>query len=305
MLSEAIHSVADSAQPGAAAGRRAPASGAADAEHQFGYGRDRYIYGFVVAIVLFLVGGLFSRVRGRPQDPAPRAADSPQWVAIVVLIVAIVLEGFSFRTAHHGRRTARAATARWVRFIRRCRSQPELPVVLLEDAGALVGLVFALLGVTLAEVTGDGGGTASGRSRSAPCSSSSRSCWPSRCLDARRARARLPGAGGGDPGGARGRPARSTGSSTCAPCTSVPTSCWSRPRSRCGGDRHRGRGGRGHRRRRGAGAGGRPHRPLRSILEPDIDTASARPPDHRQARWAWRPRALESRAVIGVTDGRP
>jgi cation diffusion facilitator family transporter len=153
MLSEGIHSVADSANQvlllfGGRRAKRLP-----DAEHQFGYGRTRYLYGFVVAIVLFLVGGLFSVYEGVHKISHPEPLTSPQW-AYGVLLIAIVLEAFSFRTALREANKSRGE-ASLLRFVRDSR-QPELPVVLLEDAGALVGLVLALVGVTLSEVTGDG-----------------------------------------------------------------------------------------------------------------------------------------------------
>jgi cation diffusion facilitator family transporter len=153
MLSEGIHSVADSANQvlllvGGRRARRAP-----DAQHQFGYGRTRYLYGFVVAIVLFLVGGLFSVYEGIHKISNPEPLTSPMW-AYGVLIFAIVLESLSFRTAVREANRTRGEQSLF-RFVRDAR-QPELPVVLLEDAGALVGLVLALGGVTMAEVTGDG-----------------------------------------------------------------------------------------------------------------------------------------------------
>ena len=153
MLSEAIHSVADSGNQVLLllGGRRALRD--ADEQHQFGYGRVRYVYAFVVSIVLFCLGGLFSLYEGWHKVHEPEALTSPT-VAFVVLGIAIVLEGFSFRTAVREANNTRGRQSLFA-FVREAR-QPELPVVLLEDAGALVGLVFALLGVTLATITGDG-----------------------------------------------------------------------------------------------------------------------------------------------------
>ena len=115
--------------------------------------RSRYVYGFIVAIVLFLVGGLFSLYEGfhKWQHPEPL---EDWWIAVVVLLVAIVLEGFSFRTAVKEANHARGKRSLGA-FVRDTR-QPELPVILLEDTGALIGLVFALAGVGLAVITGDG-----------------------------------------------------------------------------------------------------------------------------------------------------
>lgn len=153
LLTEAIHSLADSGNQvlllfGNKRARQAP-----DARHNFGYGRRRFVYGFIVAIVLFLVGGLFSLYEGFHKFQHPEAVNDA-WIAFLVLGIAIVLEGFSFRTAL--RETNRSRGHRSVvQFLRDAR-QPELPVILLEDAGALLGLVTALFGVSMAVITGDG-----------------------------------------------------------------------------------------------------------------------------------------------------
>jgi cation diffusion facilitator family transporter len=153
MLSEAIHSVADSGNQLLllVGGRRARR--AADEQHQFGYGRTRYVYAFVVSIILFLLGGLFSLYEGWHKIHAPEKLSDPT-IAFVVLGVAIALESFSFRTAIKEANQSRGSRSLF-RYVRDAR-QPELPVVLLEDAGALLGLVFALVGVGMATVTGDG-----------------------------------------------------------------------------------------------------------------------------------------------------
>ena len=154
MLAEAIHSVADSGNQALLliGGKRAQRR--ATPEHPFGYGRDRYIYAFIVAIVLFSVGGLFALYEAwhKIQDPHP--IDTWQWVPIAVLLVAIGLESYSFRTAIKESNHIRGNVG-WVQFVRRAKA-PELPVVLLEDAGALLGLVFALFGVVLTLITGNG-----------------------------------------------------------------------------------------------------------------------------------------------------
>ena len=153
MLSEAIHSVADSGNQVLllVGGKRAQR--AADDQHQFGYGRVRYVYAFVVSIVLFCLGGLFSLYEGWHKIREPEELTSPT-VAFVVLGIAIALEGYSFRTAVKEANKSRG-TRSLTRFVRDAR-QPELPVVLLEDAGALTGLTFALFGVGMATITGDG-----------------------------------------------------------------------------------------------------------------------------------------------------
>jgi cation diffusion facilitator family transporter len=154
MLAESIHSVADSSNQALLllGGKRARR--AATPEHPFGYGRERYIYAFIVAIVLFSVGGLFALYEGWHKLHDPHPIDSWQWVPVLVLVVAIGLEGFSFRTAIVESNHARG-DAGWVSFIRHSKA-PELPVVLLEDFAALLGLVFALMGVGLTLVTDNG-----------------------------------------------------------------------------------------------------------------------------------------------------
>jgi cation diffusion facilitator family transporter len=154
MLAESIHSVADSGNQALllVGGKRAERK--ATQEHPFGYGRERYIYAFIVSIVLFSVGGLFALYEAYHKIRHPEAIESWQWVPVVVLLVAIVLEGFSFRTAIAESNHTRGDTS-WVAFVRRAKA-PELPVVLLEDAGALLGLVFALFGVALTLITDNG-----------------------------------------------------------------------------------------------------------------------------------------------------
>lgn len=152
MLSEAVHSVADSGNQVLLllGGKRSRRN--ASERHQFGYGRVRYLYGFIVSIVLFLVGGVFAVYEGTHKIQHPETVGDSR-VALGVLLVAIVLEGLSFRTAIREANHARGDHS-LLAFVRDSR-QPELPVILLEDAGALIGLVFALIGVTLATVTGD------------------------------------------------------------------------------------------------------------------------------------------------------
>jgi cation diffusion facilitator family transporter len=154
MLAEAIHSLADSGNQVLllVGGRRAKR--AATPEHPFGYGRDRYIYAFIVSIVLFSVGGLFALYEGVHKLQHPEELESPTW-AIGVLLVAVVLEGFSLRTAVKETNAVKSPRESYWRFIRTARA-PELPVVLLEDTAALLGLVLALLGVGLAALTGNG-----------------------------------------------------------------------------------------------------------------------------------------------------
>ena len=153
MLSEAIHSVADSLNQVLllVGGKRSKR--VADDKYQFGYGRVRYVYGFMVAIVLFMVGGIYSLYEGWHKFSHPEPV-TDYWVAIGVLSIAILLETFSFRTAIIETNKVRGKRS-FAKFVKDAR-QPELPVILLEDFGALIGLVFALVGVSAAVITGDG-----------------------------------------------------------------------------------------------------------------------------------------------------
>ena len=152
MLAESVHSVADSGNQALllVGGRRARR--AATGEHPFGYGRERYFYAFVVALVLFSLGSLFALYKGWQKISEPHELESPT-VAIVVLVVAIGLESFSFRTAIVESNHVRGDKS-WAQFIKHAKA-PELPVVLLEDLGALVGLLLALGGVGLTMLTDD------------------------------------------------------------------------------------------------------------------------------------------------------
>jgi cation diffusion facilitator family transporter len=154
MLAESIHSVADSGNQGLLllGGRRAKRE--ATPQHPFGYGRERYIYAFIVAIVLFSLGGLFALYEAYHKAQHPEPITSWQWVPVTVLVLAIVMESFSFRTAIKESNQIRGSQS-WVRFIRRAKA-PELPVVLLEDFAALIGLIFALFGVGMTLITGNG-----------------------------------------------------------------------------------------------------------------------------------------------------
>ncbi|MGF3056075.1 cation diffusion facilitator family transporter [Microbacterium sp. YY-01] len=153
MLAEAIHSVADSGNQlllllgGRLARRRA------DKEHPFGYGRERFVAAFVVAIILFSIGGVFSIYEGIQKLRDPHELGN-LWIPLVVLAIAIVLESLSLRTAVKESARVKEPGHSWVQFVRRAKA-PELPVVLLEDIAALIGLVLALAGVGLAAITGN------------------------------------------------------------------------------------------------------------------------------------------------------
>ena len=153
MLAEAIHSVADSGNQGLLLLGGKSSRRKATPEHPFGFGRDRYLYGFLVAVVLFSVGGLFAIYEGVHKIRESGEVES-QLVAIIVLLVAIVLESFSLRTAVKETSGVKKPGESWWGFIRHARA-PELPVVLLEDTAALTGLVLALIGVSLSAITGE------------------------------------------------------------------------------------------------------------------------------------------------------
>jgi cation diffusion facilitator family transporter len=153
MLAEGVHSIADSGNQillilGGKRSRRA-----ATPQHPFGYGRERFIYAFLVSIVLFTIGGLFALYEGYEKVRHPHELDDWYW-PIGVLVFAVLAEGFSFRTAIKEAGESRGSLT-WIQYVRRAKA-PELPVVLLEDFGALVGLTLALLGVALTVVTRSG-----------------------------------------------------------------------------------------------------------------------------------------------------
>jgi cation diffusion facilitator family transporter len=160
LLAESVHSLADTANQGLLLLGRRTSQREATKEHPFGFGRERYFYAFVVALLLFTLGAVFALYEGVHKVIDPHPLEDPV-VAIVILALAMVLEGFSFRTAIGESRHLKG-DATWWRFVRDAKI-PELPVVLAEDSGALIGLVFALCGVVLSVVTGnpvwDGVGT--------------------------------------------------------------------------------------------------------------------------------------------------
>ncbi|WP_028245221.1 cation diffusion facilitator family transporter [Pseudoclavibacter soli] len=153
MLAESVHSLADTGNQfllliGGKRARREPTP-----EHPFGFGRERYVSAFVVSIVLFSLGGLFAVYEGIEKVANPHPLEN-WWLPVAVLLVSIVLEGLSLRTALKESHAARG-DARLISFVRHAKA-PELPVVLLEDTAALTGLVFALAGVGLTTITGNG-----------------------------------------------------------------------------------------------------------------------------------------------------
>jgi cation diffusion facilitator family transporter len=152
LLAEGVHSLADTGNQGLLflGGRRAERR--ADPEHPFGYGRERFFWSFVVALVLFSMGGLFAIYEGIDKLRHPHEPEA-LWLAIVILAGSIALETYSLRTAVHESRPSKGRQS-WWSYIRTSRV-PEFSVVLLEDAGALCGLFFALVGVLLSSITGN------------------------------------------------------------------------------------------------------------------------------------------------------
>jgi cation diffusion facilitator family transporter len=160
MLAESVHSAADSGNQllllwGTREAKRRP-----DAAHPFGYGRERYFWAFIVALVLFSLGGLFALFEAWEKFRHPEGIHDWAWVPLAVLGVAIVLEGLSLRTAAREARPAKGSHS-WIGFVRAAKA-PELPVVLLEDTAALTGLVLAAAGVSATLLTGDGRWDAAG-----------------------------------------------------------------------------------------------------------------------------------------------
>lgn len=155
MLAESIHSLADSGNQLLLllGGKRAKRQ--ASPEHPFGYGRERYVYAFLVSIILFSVGGVFALYEAYSKWQHPHGME-PQWawVPLVVLVGAIIMEGRSFTVAIKESNVTRGSKS-WGQFIKTAKA-PELPVILLEDSAALLGLIFALFGVSMTIVTGNG-----------------------------------------------------------------------------------------------------------------------------------------------------
>jgi len=152
MLAESVHSLADTSNQGLLLLGQKTSRREATKAHPFGFGRERYFYSFIVALMLFTLGAAFALYEGIHKVIEPEPLESPI-VAVIILVLAIGLESYSFSTAIGESRKIKG-DASWWGFIRQAK-EPELPVVLLEDAGALLGLVFALLGVGLSVITGD------------------------------------------------------------------------------------------------------------------------------------------------------
>jgi cation diffusion facilitator family transporter len=151
LLAESGHSLADTGNQALLMLGSKRGSRPADRAHPFGYGPERYFWAFVVALVLFSMGGLFALYEGIDKLRHPHGVDNAP-VAFAILLIAVALETYSLRTAVKESNHVRKPGTSWATFIRTSKA-PELPVVLLEDVGAEIGLVFALIGLLLAEIT--------------------------------------------------------------------------------------------------------------------------------------------------------
>ena len=283
MLAEAIHSVADSFNQlllllGGKRARRA-----ATPEHPFGFGRERYVYAFVVSIVLFSLGGLFALYEAYHKWHEAHAGESGDpfasrwwWVPIAVLVISIGLEGMSFRTAFREGSKAKGRSG-WVGYIRGAKA-PELPVILLEDFAALIGLTFALVGVGLTLLTGEAYWDAVGTGLIGVLlvTVAITLAVEMKSLLIGEAASPLISGPSRPPSSSR-RP--STGSSTSRPSTSGPMSCSSGRRSPSGRPTRRRTSRRPSTRRSGAPVPPSPASPSCMYLEPDIDRGAARADD--------------------------
>jgi len=151
LAAEAVHSFADTGNQGLLMLGAKRSVKARDEEHPFGHERERYFWAFIVALVLFSMGGLFALYEGIHKFRNPHETDN-MGIAIGILIVAILLESYSLRTAIKETAHVKPANQSYWQFIRTAK-QPELPTVLLEDVAAETGLIFALAGVLLAHFT--------------------------------------------------------------------------------------------------------------------------------------------------------
>ena len=152
MLAETVHSLADCANQGLLLlglkqARRPPSP-----EYPLGYGKAIYFWSFLVAVMLFTVGGMFSLYEGIHKLQSPEPLEQWWWAA-GVLVFGIVAESISMRACLQEVNKARAGRSLWQWF--RESRQAELVVIFGEDAAALFGLVFALIAILIAVVTGN------------------------------------------------------------------------------------------------------------------------------------------------------
>lgn len=151
MFAETVHSLADSGNQallllGVARAKRPP-----DRRHPFGYGSERYFWAFVVALVLFSLGALFSFYEGAEKVLHPTPIRNATW-AYGVLGASLLLEAASFRVARREVSVERRGRSFWRYFLET--KDPSLPLVFLEDLGALLGLAFAFAGVMASHLAG-------------------------------------------------------------------------------------------------------------------------------------------------------
>ena len=151
LAAESVHSLADTGNQGLLLLGARRAVRARDEEHPFGHERERYFWAFVVALVLFSMGGLFAIYEGISKLRHPHETSS-LGIAIGILVVAIALETFSLRTAMREVAHVKPAGQSYWQFIKNAKS-PELPTVLLEDVAAETGLFLALFGVLMGHFT--------------------------------------------------------------------------------------------------------------------------------------------------------
>ncbi|MDE0132526.1 MAG: cation diffusion facilitator family transporter [bacterium] len=152
MLAEAIHSVADSSNQGLLLYGSRAARQPADMSHPFGRGKEVYFWGFLVAVMLFFGGGVWAFLHGWEAIAHAEPLGDLR-ASFIVLSLALVLESISFGVALREFNRHRGTKPMW-RAIRESKDA-SLIVILLEDTAAMLGLIFALVGTTLASTTGD------------------------------------------------------------------------------------------------------------------------------------------------------
>jgi cation diffusion facilitator family transporter len=154
MLAEGVHSVADTANQGLLLLGMILAKREDQERYPFGRAKESYFWAFIVSLLLFFLGGVYAIYEGIHKLREPAQAPGSQWLAIGVLVLSIALEGGSFMVAlkefakTRGNRSLREALFHG--------KDPTIPIVVLEDSGALAGLLIALIAVILTQATGSG-----------------------------------------------------------------------------------------------------------------------------------------------------
>jgi cation diffusion facilitator family transporter len=152
MLAEAVHSLADCGNQGLLLLGMRRAQRPADPDHPLGFGKEIYFWSFLVALMLFSVGGMFSLYEGWHKLSTHEPLNRP-WIAVGVLTFGIIAESISMRACLVEVNKARGAQSLW-RWFRTSR-QAELVVIFGEDLAALFGLVFALVAILATIATGN------------------------------------------------------------------------------------------------------------------------------------------------------